>query len=238
LSHAKVADQQFGFIKGKDAALVVPIEYHGSLLANKYLRAQLGAPLPTQSAERVTPLSALFALLDDELFVLMELACYLMRVIGSPFHCYEVAIRLAALGTMTRVDAIAKLASLAADAREIMYGSKTPKGVLKSSDLLGYANPLMPFKSMYVTKATWALVQEAQRRGSEKRGVSTSAATKDDEKAGETAAQAASAAFAIAPRGAVVGDRGGRGRGAQRRGGAPRGAAFGAGRGAFAERGR
>jgi hypothetical protein len=235
LAHAKVADQQFGFIKGKDAALAVPIEYHGSLLSNKYLRSQLGAPLPTQSAERVTPLSALFALLDDELYVLMELACYLMRVVGSPFHCYEVAIRVAALGTMTRVDAIAKLASLAADAREIMYGNKTPKGTVKASDLLGYANPMVPFKSTYVTKATWALIQEAQRRGSEKRGGSVPPTAVDTN---ETAAQSASAAFATAPRGGAGGDRGGRGRAVQRRGGAPRGAAFGPGRGAFAERGR
>jgi hypothetical protein len=234
LVHAKPADQQFGFTKGKDAALIVPIEYHGSLLSNKYLRMQLGAPLPTQSAERVTPLSALFALLDDELYILMELACYLMRIVGSPLHAYEVALRTAALGTMVRADAIAKLMSFAADAREVLYGNKTPKGPVKSSDLVAYASPLVPFKSVYVTKATWALIQEAQKRGSEKRSVSAPTVAGEREAASDTTAQDAAAAFAVAP---VVANEGrGRGRGTAQRGegrGAP---ARGWGRRGYAQR--
>jgi len=237
LVHAKVADQQFGFIEGKDAKLLVPIEYHASLLANKYLRTHLGAPLPTQSAKRVTPLSALFALLDDELFTLMELACYLMRAVGSPLHCYEVALRVAALGTMTRVDALAKVASFAADAREVMYGNKTPKGIAKAQELAGYAGPMMPYKNTYVTKATWALIQEAHRRGTEKRGggaSSTVAENKDG--AGDGAAQDAAAAFAVVPRG-VSAERGGRGRGSQQRGGDRGGPSWRRGRASFAQRG-
>jgi len=238
LIHAKVADQQYGFVKGKDASLTVPIEYHSSLLANKYLRMQLGQPLPTQSAERVTPLSALFALLDDELFILMELACYLMRAVGSPLHCYEVALRVAALGTMTRVDALAKVATFAADAREILYGNKTPKSIAKAQELAVYASPLMPFKSVYVTKATWALIQEAQRRGTEKRGIGTPTTAKVEEGVGGSTAQAAAAEFVAAPRAGAVSERGGRGRGSQQRGGAVSGANWRQGRASFAQRGR
>jgi len=218
--HTKESEQQHGFVKGKDASLAVPIEYHGSLLANKYLREQLGAPLPTQSAERVTPLSALLALLDDELYVLMELACHLMKLVGSPLHRYEVSLRVAALGTMTRVDAIAKLASFAAEAREVLYGNKTPKGHPRAGDLLAYAAPLMPFKSAYVTKATWALIQEAQRRGTEKKEKSRSTADRDEAEGsqpeGVRAARDAAAAFAGQP--VVPAEVRGRGRGTARRG--------------------
>jgi len=144
----------------------VPIEYFNSTFVSKYIWEVAGQQAPTHRALRVAPLSVLFAILDDAVYRALCLFTYVLNVTCAPMHSYELHQRVAALGFMTRLEALRRLRFETKAALDGSGGERTVSRVrLTTRDANAYAEKLIAFKDTYVSKKTWAVINAFSRVG-------------------------------------------------------------------------
>jgi len=160
----KRSEPGYGF--KTQGASSVPIEYFNATYASKYLWEVAGQQAPTHRALRVAPLSALFSILDDAVYHFVSLLAYVLFVTCAPMHSYELHQRVAALGFLTRHEALRRLRF---EIKGAMEGSRGERVVSRARvtirDAKAYAEKLLVFKDTYVTKKTWAVISAYSRLG-------------------------------------------------------------------------
>jgi len=149
----------------------VPIEYFNSTYASKYMWEVAGQQAPTHRALRVAPLSALFSLLDDDVYRAFCLLAYVLLATCAPMHSYELHQRVAAVGFMTRLEALRRLRLETRFALDGSGGERVvSRGRVTERDVQAYAKELLVFKDTYVTKKTWAVINAYTRVGAKGTG--------------------------------------------------------------------
>jgi len=160
----KRSEPGYGF--KTQVATSVPIEYFNATYASKYLWEVAGQQAPTHRALRVVPLSVLFPLLDDAVYHHVGLLSYVLYVTCAPMHSYELHQRVAALGFLTRQEAIRRLRFEIKGAMEGNGGERVvSRARVTARDAKAYAERLLVFKDTYVTKKTWAVISAFSRVG-------------------------------------------------------------------------
>jgi len=84
--------------------------YYASTFASKYMWELVGIYPPTHHMKRVVPLSALFVLLDDELYLMLSVWLFTMLDTNVSMHTYELQQYLVGLSFTTRSHAFALIA--------------------------------------------------------------------------------------------------------------------------------
>jgi len=164
VSMCKRSEHGYGY--KTQAASSVPIEYFNATYASKYLWEVAGQQAPTHRALRVAPLSVLFPILDDAVYHHVSLLAYVLLATSAPMHSYELHQRVAALGFLTRSEALKRLRIEIKGAMEGSGGERTvSRARLTQRDARAYAEPLMAFKDTFVSKKTWAVIGAFHRLG-------------------------------------------------------------------------
>jgi hypothetical protein len=84
--------------------------FYASTFASKYMWEIVRIYPPTHHMKRVVPLSALFILLDDELYLMLSVWLFTMLDTNVPMHTYELQQYLVGLSFTTRSHAFALVA--------------------------------------------------------------------------------------------------------------------------------
>lgn len=165
----KVSEDAFAFDLTKKC-VTVPIEFFNSTWVNKYVWELTGQQAPTQRAKRMAPLSALFALLDDDVFHNVYLLLTVLNDTSAPMHTYEAAQLVSGLGLLVKVEVIRRLKLEQAAAITGSYGERTVKARAPTKrEVLEYALPLINHVGL-VTAPMRRVIEHFLAVGQEKAG--------------------------------------------------------------------
>jgi len=99
-----------GFVNN-DLTIYLSDAYYTSTFASKYMWEVAKIYPPTHHMKRVAPLSALFVLLDDELYLMLSVWLFTMLDTNVSMHTYELQQYLVGLSFTTRSHAFALIAN-------------------------------------------------------------------------------------------------------------------------------
>jgi len=132
-----------GFVNN-NSTISLSDAYYASTFASKYMWEVVGIYPPTHHMKRVVPLSALFILLDDEMFLMLSVWLFAMLDTNVSMHTYELQQYLVGLSFTTRTHAFALIAGQIESA---CSGSICGRGArqlqVSRATISGYVNSLM-----------------------------------------------------------------------------------------------